>query len=80
MMLTNGSTAQKFPRPLPGMRFLPGMVIDLDIGLRLRRVITGGFVHFVCSHLAGDIAHLLTDVVPACAGSKSLELRLDIDS
>jgi hypothetical protein len=46
-MLANGSTAQKFPRPLPAVSMLSGMVINLDIRLRLRRVITGGFVHFV---------------------------------
>jgi hypothetical protein len=46
-MLTNGSTAQKFPRPLPAVSFLPGIVINLDIRSRLRRVITGGFVDFV---------------------------------
>jgi hypothetical protein len=39
----------------------------------------GCFVHLIRSHLAGDIAHLLADVVPACARSKCLKLRLDID-
>jgi hypothetical protein len=78
MILLNGSTAQKFPRPLPAMSLLPGMVANLDVRSRPRCVITGGFVDFVRAHLAGDIAHLLADVVPAYAGSKSLELSFDV--
>jgi len=31
MMQANGSTAQKFPRPLPEMSFLPGMVPRFDV-------------------------------------------------
>jgi hypothetical protein len=54
-------------------------VINLDIGSQLRCVVTGCLVDFIRGHLAGDIAHLLTDVVPACAGSKSLELRFDVN-
>jgi hypothetical protein len=40
-------------------------VVNLDITSWLRCVVTGGFVHFIRSHLAGDVSHLLTDVVPA---------------
>jgi hypothetical protein len=47
MMLANGSAALKFPRPLPAVSLLPGRVINLDIRLRLRRIITGGLLHFV---------------------------------
>jgi hypothetical protein len=43
-------------------------------GSRLRCVVAGCFVHFVWSHLAGNIAHLLADVVPASPGRKGLEL------
>ena len=78
MILLNGSTAQKFPRPLPAMSLLSGIVTDLDVRSRPRCVITGGFIDFVRAHLAGDIAHLLADVVPAYAGSKSLELSFDV--
>ena len=77
MIPANGSTVQKFPWLLPAMSLLT--VINLDLRSRLRCVVTGCFVHFIRSHLAGDIAHLLTDIVPACARSKGLELRLDVD-
>jgi hypothetical protein len=55
------------------------IVISLDLGSWLRGIVAGGLVHFIRSHLAGDIAHLLTDVVPACTRSKSLELCFDVD-
>jgi hypothetical protein len=54
-------------------------MINPDMRLWLRRVVTGGFVHFIRSHLAGDVSHLLTDVVPARARSKCLKLRFDVD-
>src|ERR1700733_6736485 len=77
MIPANGSTVQKFPWLLPAMSLLT--VINLDLRSRLRCVVTGCFVHFIRSHLAGDIAHLLAGVIPACAGSKGLELRVDVD-
>ena len=79
MILLNGPTAQKFPRPLLAMGLLPGIVTNLDIRSRPRCVITGGLVDFLRSHLAGDISHLLADVVSACIKSKSLELSFDVD-
>ena len=54
-------------------------MVNLDIKSRLRCVVIGCFDYFVLSHLARNIAHLLTDVVPTSAGSKSLELRLYVD-
>ena len=46
---------------------------------RLGFVIAGNLVDLFRGHLAGDIAHLLADVVAAGAGRKRLQLRLDVD-
>src|SRR6202040_4387611 len=42
-------------------------------------VVTGNFVDFFRRHMPGDVAHLLADIITACAGGESLQLRLDID-
>ena len=46
---------------------------------RLGFVVAGDLVDVFRGHLAGDVAHLLADVVAASAGRKSLQLRLDVD-
>src|SRR6185312_1149132 len=48
--------------------------------LRLGFVIAGDLVDLFRGHLAGDVAHLLADVVAAGAGRERLQLRLDVDS
>src|ERR1700740_658652 len=54
---------------------LPGRSPSLGLGL----IIFGGSVDFIPRHSAGDVAHLLADVVMARAEGKCLELRLDVD-
>src|SRR5258708_8459838 len=42
-------------------------------------VVTGNFVDFFRRHMPGDVAHLLADIITACAGGESPQFRLDID-
>src|SRR5258707_2134115 len=42
-------------------------------------VVTGNFVDFFRRHMPGDVAHLLADIITACARGESPQFRPDIN-
>src|SRR6478752_2010958 len=77
----SGATRNKCP--IPGHTGTIMVNGGLRIGgpalLRLSFVVTGDLVYLFHRHLAGDVAHLLADIIAAGPGRKGLKLGLDID-